>query len=197
MTLAINSNQIVLSFGVLIAFWSSKQSEIEESSLESISKSRIQGVWDPAHSTRVVIPSNCRHFPPGCITSGIRLPPPFHPDVHIQNSATAAIPPGCPHPEFSCRRHYTRMFCIRNSDARWERRAFQLPRSHVSRSAYSAYPESFAAILHSAAMSPEASRYVRPTFWDILRYFVLDILRYFALDIWCLNPQTLLVTHQL
>ena len=168
--------------------------------MESISKSRIQGVWDPsnstrtgiiAHSTRVVIPSGYRHFiwlPPlhpaaatfhpdvshpesGCrchstrmSTSGIRLPPPFHPDVHIQNSATAAIPPGCPHPEFSCRRHYTRMFCIRNSDARWERRAFQLPRSHVSRSAYSAYPESFAAILHSAAMSPEASRYVRPTF---------------------------------
>ena len=25
--------------------------------------------------------------------------------------------------------------------------------------------------------------------------FVTDILRYFALDIWCLNPQTLLVTH--
>ena len=40
-TLAINSNQIVLSFGVLIVFSSPKQSEIEESSLESISKSRI------------------------------------------------------------------------------------------------------------------------------------------------------------
>ena len=25
--------------------------------------------------------------------------------------------------------------------------------------------------------------------------FTTDILRYFALDIWCLNPQTLLVTH--
>ena len=37
-TLAINSNQIVLSFGVLIAFWSPKQSEIEESYLESMAK---------------------------------------------------------------------------------------------------------------------------------------------------------------
>ena len=35
--------------------------------------------------------------------------------------------------------------------------------------------------------SPEASWYFRPTFWDILGYFVLDI--------WCLNPQTLLVIH--
>ena len=37
-TFAINSNQIVLSFGVLIAFLSPKQSEIEESSLESMAK---------------------------------------------------------------------------------------------------------------------------------------------------------------
>ena len=37
-TLAINSNQIVLSFGVLIAFWSPKQYEIEESYLESMAK---------------------------------------------------------------------------------------------------------------------------------------------------------------
>ena len=37
-TLAINSNQIVLSFGVLIAFLSSKQSEIEESYLKSMAK---------------------------------------------------------------------------------------------------------------------------------------------------------------
>ena len=37
-TLAINSNQIVLNFGVLIAFLSPKQSEIEKSSLESMAK---------------------------------------------------------------------------------------------------------------------------------------------------------------
>ena len=35
--------------------------------------------------------------------------------------------------------------------------------------------------------SPEASWYFLPTFWDILGYF--------SLDIWCLNPQSLLVTH--
>ena len=37
-TLAVNSNQIVLSFGVLIAFLSPKQSKIEESYLESMAK---------------------------------------------------------------------------------------------------------------------------------------------------------------
>ena len=37
-------------------------------------------------------------------------------------------------------------------DAGWERRAFQLPRSDVSGSTDSAYPESFAAILHSATV---------------------------------------------
>ena len=41
------------------------------------------------------ITSGCHHFPPGCITSGILLPPPFHPNVHIRNSAAAAITPGC------------------------------------------------------------------------------------------------------
>ena len=37
-TLAINSNQIMLSFGVLIAYGSPKQSEIEESYMESWAK---------------------------------------------------------------------------------------------------------------------------------------------------------------
>ena len=82
--------------------------------MESISKSIIQGVWDPTHSTRVGITSGCRHYTrlpfitPGCChyirlpplstrmsTSGILLSPPFHLDVHIQNSAVAAITPGC------------------------------------------------------------------------------------------------------
>ena len=137
--------------------------------MESISKSRIQGVWDPshstrmgiiAHSTRVGIPSGCRHFPPGChvplhpdvaaippdcrhfspgcITSGILLPQPFHLDVS--------------HPEFCCRRHSIRMSYIRNLGAGWERRAFQLLRIYISRSSNSAHPENFAAILHSAAV---------------------------------------------
>ena len=105
--------------------------------MESISKSRIQGVWDPAHSTREgipsgcrAIPSGCRHFTPGCrrhLTSGCRR---FHPDVL--------------HPEICCH-HSTQMYCIRNYDAGWERRAFQLPRSDISGSTDSAYPENFAA----------------------------------------------------
>ena len=37
-------------------------------------------------------------------------------------------------------------------DAGWERRAFQLPWTNISGSSDSAYPESFAAILHSAAV---------------------------------------------
>ena len=37
-TLAINFNQIILSFGVLIAYGSPKQSEIEESYTESWAK---------------------------------------------------------------------------------------------------------------------------------------------------------------
>ena len=150
----------MLSFGVLIAFWSPKQFEIEESSLKSISKSRIQGVWDPAHSTQVGIPSDWRHYiwlpplsTPGCITFGILLSPPFHPDVS--------------HLEFCYRCHSIWMSYIRNSGAGWERRAFQLPRSHISGSAYSAYSETdrhfeiFCCIVPRC--SPKASRYLRLT----------------------------------
>ena len=36
--------------------------------------------------------------------------------------------------------------------SRWERKAFQLPRLDISKSANSVYPESFTAILHSAAV---------------------------------------------
>ena len=217
----------MLSFGVLIAFLSPKKSEIEESSLESISKSRIQGVWDPthstrtgiiAHSTRVGITSDCRHY--------IRLPPLSTRMYHIRNSAAAVILPECSHPKFCYRCHSTRMFTSEillpptfhldvshpADISGWEKRAFQLPRSDISGSTDSAHPESFAAnfaqcrgvLLKLPDMSnrhfeiffctvprcsPEASRYLRPTFWDILRYF--------ALDICCLNSQNLLVTHQL
>ncbi|RVW66365.1 hypothetical protein CK203_065713 [Vitis vinifera] len=107
------------------------QSEIEESSLESISKSKIQGVWDPAHSirtgiiahsTRVGITSGCRHY--------IRLPP-LHPAVAI-TSGCRHFPPGCSHPKICCRRHYIRMSYIRNSGAGWERRAFSTsPDIHI------------------------------------------------------------------
>ena len=102
----------MLSFGVLIAFLSPKQSEIKESSLESISKSIIQGVWDPAHSTRtgiiahstrVGITSGCRHYtklPPLHPTAAITLGyPPLHP-------AAATFHPDVSHPKFYCRRHF-------------------------------------------------------------------------------------------
>ena len=139
--------------------------------MESISKSKIQGVWDPAHSTRmgiiahstrIGITSGCRHY--------TRLPP-LHPAAAITLDCRH-FPPGCSHPEFYCHRHSTRMFHIRNSDAGWERRAFQLPRSDISRSSDSAHPETdrhfeifFCIVLRC---SPEASRYVRPTLRDIL-----------------------------
>ena len=144
--------------------------------MESLIKSRIQGVWDPAHSTRVGIPSDCGHFPPGCIKSGILLPPPFHPDVSHPEFYCHHFPPGCitygillpppfhpdvSHPEFCHRRHSIRMSYIRNSRAGWERRAFQLLRIYISESSNSVHPENFAAIFCTVAWcSPEASRYV-------------------------------------
>ena len=115
-TLTIISNQIMLSFSVLIAFLSPKQSKIEESSLESISKTRMQGVWagcqnDVArlvhfshstrmtsgillrlHSTRVGISIRLPPLYPDDIRN--YAPPPFHWD-DIRNSVPAAISPGC------------------------------------------------------------------------------------------------------
>ena len=55
-------------------------------------------------------------------------------------------------------------------DAGWKRRAFQLPRSDMSRSSGSAYPVRQAQL----QCSPEASRYFRPTFWDILFRYLLS-----------------------
>ena len=144
-TLAINSNQIVLSFSVLIVFLSPKQSEIEESSLESLRKSRIQGVWDPAHSTQEEIPSGCRHIPPGCCRHSTQLRRHFP-------SSCRHFPPGCITSGNLMRRHFIQMSYIRNSGAGWERRAFQLLRLDISESSYTAYPESFATILHNVAV---------------------------------------------
>ena len=42
-------------------------------------------------------------------SNSIRLPPLSTRMYHIRNPAAAAIPPGCPHPEFCFRRHSTRM----------------------------------------------------------------------------------------
>ena len=84
-TLAINSNQIVLSFGVLMAFVSPKQSKIEESSLESLSKSRIQGVWDPVH-----LYPGAASFIPGCRQLYTRVPKALHLGCRHLYPATAA-----------------------------------------------------------------------------------------------------------
>ena len=125
--------------------------------MESISKSRIQGVWDPAHSIRL----------PPLYTDDIRnyVPPPFHPD-DIRNSAPLPFHLDVSHPEFRSRMGEE-----------------ELLRIYISGSSNSAHPESFTAILHSTdsvhlenfatifctmpRCSPEASRYVRPTSLDI------------------------------
>ena len=83
------------------------------------------------------------------------------PHILLENPefCSANIPPGCLTSGILPRRHSTRMSHIRNSspptfhpdishpaaDAGWERRAFQLPRSDISGSSNSAYPENFAA----------------------------------------------------
>ncbi|KAL6328809.1 hypothetical protein AAG906_003826 [Vitis piasezkii] len=148
------------------------QSEIEESSLESMAKDVRTGHPDtPSEARKRVVaphvllgnpdgvalfsppdvshPNSLRHFT-GCLTSKF-----FSTTFH-----------GCLTSGILLRRHSTGIFHIRHlPDAEWERRAFQLPRSNIFGSADSAYPESFAAIFCTMPRcSPEASRYLRPTF---------------------------------
>ena len=117
---------------------------------------------------------------------------------HIQNRLSP-LPLGW-HPEICCAAHSIRCLTsgIQELDGRggvstspdiisgWRfSEAFQLPPADISGSEDSAYLESFAAILQCRG------------FLLKLPIFATDIVRYFALDIWCLNPQTLLVIHQL
>ena len=112
-------------------------------------------------------------------------PPPFHPDVLHLEFCSVAIPPGCITSGILFRRHSTRMSHIRHTpspdishlthDARWERRAFQLLRSDTSGSSDNAYPESFAAILHSAAVFSWSFQIFAT---DILGYFEIFCFRY-------------------
>ena len=121
-------------------------------------------------------PSGYNHFPPGCITSENRLPPAFH-------STAATFFPNVSHPKIGRRRHSirlpplsTRMFTYRilTPDRSGER--FNFP-SHT-------FPDPLIALTRRVSQpfctvlrgSPEASRYMWPTFWDILRYFCF---RYF------------------
>ena len=151
--------------------------------MESISKSRVQGVWDPAHSTQtgiiahstwVGIPSGCRHhstrlsraITPGCRRHYIWLPPLSTRMYHIRNSGRVTF-------------HLLRMFHIRQTFPDGRRGHFNF---HDQ-----TYPDPPIALTRRISQqfcivprcSPEASPYVQPTF----RYFSLDILRYFSLDI--------------
>ncbi|RVW73740.1 Retrovirus-related Pol polyprotein from transposon 17.6 [Vitis vinifera] len=89
-------------------------------------------------------------IPPRCLTSGILFRPTFHPDVS--------------HPEFFSAAHSIRIFRIPAPTAGWERRVFQLPGQ--------TYPNPLIVLIQRVSQpfctvmrcSPEASRYVRPTF---------------------------------
>ena len=128
----------------------------------------------PAHfhpgrnSIRIGIPSGCRHFHP---ESGWRHFPCYrhlHPALHpppddIRNSVAPPIPSDVLHPEF---RHI-----------RMGNEAFQLPRSAMSRSsmALTQITPSWRQNVAQLQCSPEASWYLRPTFW---RSFGIFCFRY-------------------
>ena len=101
---------------------------------------------------RVLLPEGVRigkraAIPPGCITSGILLCRHSTRMSHIRNlHRRHSIQKSAPPPFHPAAATSTRMYHIRKTTTGWERRAFQLPQSHISGSAYSAYPESFATI---------------------------------------------------
>ncbi|RVW19133.1 hypothetical protein CK203_095143 [Vitis vinifera] len=102
------------------SFLITKQSEIEESSLESMAK-----------DVRIGCPDTPSEGGGTCgIVHSTRM-------SHIRNSSPSTFHPDISHPTLN---------------AGWERRAFQLPRSDISESSDSAYPESFTTILHSVAV---------------------------------------------
>ena len=151
--------------------------------MESLSKSRIQGVWDPAHSTRVGIPpGGCQNLPPGCAAIYTRLPSlstrlrrhlhpattTLHPAAtastrmyYIRKSATT-IPPGCI--ASGIMTPYRRGERFNFHDQTYLDPLIALTR-RIS--------QQFCTVLRC---SPEASRYVRQTSLDIFfRYLSLDI----------------------
>ena len=162
-TLAINSNQIVLSFGVLIAFWSPKQSKIEEISLES-----MQGVY-PDRASGYTIgghPGNISGQD-AIVSSGqhsTRV-------VHIRIVGCAAIPPGCRHFTPGAPPFHLGIWHPAHDDG-WERMHFNLSRRTYPDLLIAVYPDGRAAILHSAAVFS----------WSFL-IFATDILGYF--EIFC------------
>ena len=167
----------MLSFGVLIALWSPKQSEIEESSLESITKDVRTGRPDtPTEGGRMWAVAGCRndvarlvHFSQW---SGQHIrnsaPLTFHLDVSHPEICSADIPPGCITSGILLRRHSIRIFRIRRLTPGGRGGRFNFPGR--------TYPDLLIALTRRVSQpfctvpqcSPEASRYLRPTFWDIL-----------------------------
>ena len=150
--------------------------------MESISKSRIQGVWDPAHYTRLrchLHPAAATFHPaaaaitPGCQKLYTRLPKAFHSAAplftfdcrhftsgcHHFHPDAAIFHPDVSHPEIYCH-HSTWMFTSRilTPDGRGERFNFL---GHI-------YPDLLIALTRRVSQpfcivprgSPKASRYV-------------------------------------
>ena len=176
-TLAIVSNQIVLSFGVLIAFWSPKQ------------------IWDrgeffgihtrsiPGQGVRIYHrKASGQHIRIGCYRF---IQTTFHSGRNCTQMRTAILAPGC--------RALSTPRCSHSEF--WRRmgeEAFQLLRTDISGSSDSRLPGWGSS--HSAQCCCVLLKL--PAISDRhLKIFATDILGYFALDIWCLNPQTLLVIH--
>ena len=137
-TLAINSNQIVLSFGVLMAFLSPKQSKIEESSLES-----MQGVY-PDRASGYTIGGH-----PGNISGQDAIVSSGQHStqvVHIRLVGSAAITPGC--------RHFTPGAPPFHPahDAGWERMRFNFSGRTYPDHLIAFYPDGRASIFHSAVV---------------------------------------------
>ena len=171
-TLAINSNQFVLSFGVLIAFWSPKQSEIEESSLESMEKQwKAQKHEEPKLWSFIVL---CHKQ----ILSARRGSKEKSTMKHSRGQSLSATFGALPEVQFMhtiCRFEAQEVSnpmlqMVRNLELKWRSYSHCKP-----------ITPSWRQISQGCEM---VSFMLWPTFWD-----------FFALDIWCLNPQTLLVTH--
>ena len=132
---------------------------------------------------RVLLPEGVRigehaTIPPGCITSGILLrrhstrmshirnfaPLTFHPNVSHPKFCSVDIPPGCLTSGILLRRHSIRIFRIRRLMPNGRGGRFNFPGQ--------TYPNPLIALTRRVSQpfctvpqcSPEASRYVRPTF---------------------------------
>ena len=95
-------------------------------------------------------------------------PPTFHLDVSHPEFCSTDIPPGCLTSRILLRRHSIRIFRIRRLMPDGRRGRFNFPGQ--------TYPDLLIALTRRVSQpfctmlrcSPEASRYLRPIFWDIL-----------------------------